>query len=103
MDASPIQTVAQVASESPTYYTWFMGALGAVTRVCLVRGRGTQLNLYQVVATLISGTVFAGAGGSVGSMVGMGGVSIGLSAYFAGIFGMVVAEAVCNRTMGDTK
>ncbi len=99
MDTSPIQTA--VVSPVHEYMPWLFGFLGSVTRVCLVRGRGKPLNNYEIVATLISGTVFAGTGGTVAGMAGMGATTIGLSAYFAGIFGMVVAEAVFIRTTGD--
>lgn len=94
MDTSPIQAVVQTGFNWSNLTPWFLGALGAITRVCLVNRNGKPLNLYEAVATLISGTVFAGTGGEIAGMVGMGGVTIGLSAYFAGIFGMVAAEAV---------
>lgn len=74
-----------------------------MTRICLLQGRGETLNWYQMVATLLSGTMCAGFGSSAVSnwIPGLGAVSLGLSAYVAGMFGMVLAEYVV--TLGFPK
>jgi hypothetical protein len=98
MDALPAP-LPEAAKQAYDYMLWLGGFLGAVTRVCLLRGNGTQMNNYQITATLISGTMCAGTGSTLVSnfVPGIGTVSLGLSAYIAGMFGMVIAEYVVKR------
>lgn len=103
MDGVPVPEVAKQAFD---YMLWIGGFLGAITRVCLLRGNGQAMNNYQITATLISGTMCAGTGSTLVSnfVPGIGTVSLGLSAYIAGMFGMVVAEYVVKRGFkGDAK
>lgn len=85
--------------ETYNYFMWVGGFLGAVTRVCLLRGNGQTMNNYQITATLISGTMCAGTGSTLVSnfIPGVGTVSLGMSAYIAGMFGMVLAEYVVKK------
>lgn len=98
-----MDTITPVTPESVKeaydYMLWAGGFLGAVTRVCLLRGNGHKMNNYQITATLISGTMCAGTGSTIVSsfVPGIGTVSLGLSAYIAGMFGMVIAEYVVKR------
>lgn len=87
----------------PTWVVWAVGGAGSVTRICLLKGRGDNMNLWQMSATLLSGTVCAGFGaGSMAQWVpGLGSVSLGISAFVAGMFGMVFAEYVV--TLGFPK
>lgn len=87
----------------PIWALWAVGFAGAVTRICLLRENGKQLSYYGMTATLISGTICAGFGsGMVAQWVpGMGAISLGISAYVAGIFGMVFAEYIV--TLGFPK
>lgn len=86
----------QTVQQLPVWTIWLVGFLGSVTRVCLLRGRGDTLNWYQIGATLISGTICAGFGANLVAqwVPGLGAISLGLSAYVAGMFGMVFAEYV---------
>jgi hypothetical protein len=78
------------------WWIWVTGALGAITRICLLKGNGQPLNLWQMAATLISGTVCAGFGAASVTQwfPELGSISLGISAFVAGIFGMVFAEYV---------
>lgn len=91
--------------EAYNWLLWAGGFMGAITRVCLLRGNGQKMNNYQITATLISGTMCAGTGSTIVSnfIPGIGTVSLGLSAYIAGMFGMVIAEYVVKRTFGGKK
>lgn len=90
----------------PHYSNWGYGLLGAIVNVLLSKRDGEPIDYYKASATLISGCVFAGTGGSVGGMMGMGSVSLGLSAFFAGMVGVNIAKRVMNRSsklIGDEK
>lgn len=89
----------EAVKDAYDYMLWAGGFLGAVTRVCLLRGNGQPMNNYQITATLISGTMCAGTGSTLVSnfVPGIGTVSLGMSAYIAGMFGMVIAEYVVKR------
>lgn len=105
MDAQTTQNAVELAPTAFHYWLPGAGLLGAVTRVCLLRGRGEVMNMYQVSATLISGTVFAATGSGLAAMFvpGLGSVSLGLSAYIAGMVGMVLAEYVVSKKMPEVK
>lgn len=75
---------------------------GCVTRMCLLPIPQTK---RQVVATLISGPVFAvtGCGLFTNVVPGAGTISIGLSAFFAGVLGVTVVELVMRKFLGFNK
>lgn len=88
------------------YSNWLFGGLGAITNVLLSKKDGQPFNPYQACGTLISGCVLAGTGGTVGSMAGMGTISVSLSAFFAGMVGVNIAKRVLKKSndlSGDSK
>lgn len=82
-----------------TLWLAFMGLMGAVVRLALGVDHGTPLTPSLVVATLLSGTVFASVGSSfISALVSLPAGATGFSGFVCGLVGVAVATLFVNKT-----